>query len=59
MMTLIEFSLATLVCIIFILLAITPMIAEDSRNVTVRRAEIVHLDRPVITGKPIDQADAA
>ncbi|MBA2246590.1 MAG: hypothetical protein H0W23_00560 [Chloroflexia bacterium] len=59
MMTVIEFFLLALVSIVFVLMAITPMIAEGRRSATVKRAEIVPMSPPMRGRSDLDRADAA
>ena len=59
MMTVIGFFLVAVVGVLFIVLAITPMIAEGRTDSEPRRAVIVSLTPLAESGKAIDQADAA
>lgn len=60
MMTVIGFALVALVGSIFLLLAITPLVAEAGHDLPVRRREMVSLDPwPLDTVKTIERADAA
>ncbi len=59
MMTVIGIILVALVSVVFILIAIAPMIAEARPAVTVKRAKIVPMAQPIGSGNDLHQADAA
>ena len=59
MMMVAELILLAVVAIVFILMAITPMIAEGRPGGTVRRAKIVPIAPPMHGESDIPRADAA
>ncbi len=60
MISLIGFALVALFGAIFVLVAITPMIAETRTDLVARQAEIVSLDPQIVHNQGAnDQADAA
>lgn len=59
MMTVIGLFLLALVSMVFILMAITPMIAEARPGDTVQRAGIVTIALPPSGRSDVDRADAA
>ncbi len=59
MMTVIGFLLVAVVTMVFILMAIAPMIAEPRSSGTVRRADIVPIAPPAAGERDMHRADAA
>lgn len=59
MMTAIGILLVAMVTIVFILMAITPMIAEGRRSGRVKRAEIVPIAPPMQRDQVTHQVEAA